>query len=474
MFFAIASSVMFGSGAAACPFCNAVSQTLRQEMEAMDAVVVAKSLDTDATRDAITGEITMKITSVLKGESLVQVGDEVVVVYYGEVGTDRPFMLSGVDPPELLWSCLPLTEGAAEYVKKIPQLGEDPIKRLSFYYDYLQSDDSMLSRDAYDEFAITPYETIIEMAPKISRDDLISWLNDPELLTDRKRLYLTLLGVVGSKDDLPMLEKMLRSTQKSTRGGLDALIACYLTLAGEPGLPMIEDLFLANTRASYTDTYSAVMALRFHGTEGNTIARSALSTSLHHLLDRPELADLVIPDLARWNDWSVIEKVTSLFVDSDPENNWIRVPVVNYLRACPLPEAEKAIEKLTELDPEAVRRANTFYSIPVPVREVPGDQSRIERSGPTDPFKRIEAFGSFVADPLLPVTGRLVVHHQPLAATVRRGNVGSSAGRLGIVAQQPVPAVNRWRMASVMTMATATAGLSAWLILTGGGVDSRA
>ena len=33
---------LLGSVAEACPFCNAVSQTLRQEMGSMDAVVIAR------------------------------------------------------------------------------------------------------------------------------------------------------------------------------------------------------------------------------------------------------------------------------------------------------------------------------------------------------------------------------------------------------------------------------------------------
>lgn len=372
---AVASATLWGHRTAdACPFCNAVSQTIRQEMEAMDAAVIAESIAGPVV-DVQSGEVPMRVTDVLKGQSLVEAGQEFPIIYYGDVSTRRSFLLLGVDPPELLWSCMPLTDAAVAYVKRIPKLGDDPLRRLEFYYDYLQSDDSMLSRDAYDEFAVAPYKVIKELAPQIAKSDLVEWLSEPELMTDRKRLYLTLLGVVGDESDLPMLEQMLRSTTKSSRGGLDALIACYLTLAGEEGLPLVEELFLANTKSSYTDTYAAVMAIRFHGTEGDVIAQSALSSSLHHLLERPELADLVIPDLARWNDWSVVDQVTELFVESDANNNWIRVPVINYLRACPLPKAEAALERLTELDPEAVRRANTFYAVPVPTRDVPADAS---------------------------------------------------------------------------------------------------
>ena len=205
-----------------------------------------------------------------------------------------------------------------------------------------------------------------KLAPEMDHDQLVEWISDPEMATDRKRLYLTMLGVCGDEKDLPFLEKMLRSTQKSTRGGLDALVACYLTLSGEKGLPLINELFLANKQAPYADTYAAIMAVRFHGTEGDVIPRSALVESLHHVLDRKDLADLVIPDLARWSDWSQIDRLTDLFIKADPDNNWVRVPVVNYLRACPLPEAKEALKKLEEVDPESVRRANTFFSIPVP------------------------------------------------------------------------------------------------------------
>ncbi|MCH1496362.1 MAG: hypothetical protein L7U72_14150 [Rubripirellula sp.] len=353
----------------ACPFCNAVSQTLRQEMAAMDAVVFAVSLQDATERDSETGKLQMKVVQVLKGSDLVKVGDEIEAIYYGDVSKGRRFMLSGVDPPQLQWSCLPVTERAESYIGKMTKIADDDLERLRFYYQFLQDDESMLARDAYDEFAIAPYDAVKKLAPEMDHGQLVKWITDPEMPTDRKRLYLTMLGVCGDQSDLEMLEKMLRSTSKSTRGGLDAMIACYLTLGGESGLGLINELFLANKQAPYADTYQAIMAVRFHGTEGDVIPRSALVESLHHVLDRKDLADLVIPDLARWNDWSQIDRLVDLFVNADPDNNWVRVPVVNYLRACPLDSAKEALKKIEKIDPESVRRANTFFSIPVPARD---------------------------------------------------------------------------------------------------------
>jgi hypothetical protein len=71
----------------------------------------------------------------------------------------------------------------------------------------------------------------------------------------------------------------------------------------------------------------------------------------------------VIADLARWEDWSVIDRLTELFEKADADSIFVREPVVNYLRACPLPAAAEAIKKLEKIDPEAVRRAATLAGL---------------------------------------------------------------------------------------------------------------
>ncbi|MEE2938155.1 MAG: hypothetical protein VYA84_19375 [Planctomycetota bacterium] len=453
IFMLITAAMLVPDRVMACPFCNAVSQTLRQEMAAMDAVVIATAIQSDSDRDKESGAVLMKVETVLKGGELVRAGQKVNAVYYGDVTVGRRFMLSGVDPPEMQWSCLPISERAEKYVSNITQLEDDPLERLRFYHLYLQDKESMLARDAYDEFAIAPYDAVKKLGPEMDHDQLVEWLSDPEMATDRKRLYLTMLGVSGDEKDLPLLEKMLRSTQKSTRGGLDALIACYLTLSGEKGLELVNELFLANKQAPYADTYAAIMAVRFHGTEGDVIPRTALVESLHYVLDRKDLADLVIPDLARWSDWTQIDRLVKLFTDADPENNWVRVPVVNYLRACPLPEAKEALTKLEEIDAESVRRANTFFSIPVPARDTKPDSSNWkpqDADADTD-IQVAAAIGSDIN---------------------RRLPGGPTAGLAAIppivVPTTGLAAANPWRLAYVLALALITIMIGQFLLLSGG------
>ena len=89
--------------------------------------------------------------------------------------------------------------------------------------------------------------------------------------------------------------------------------------------------------------------------------RERLIEAMRHMLKRPKLADLIIPDLTRWQDWTVMNELVALFKQADDESSWVRVPVVNYLRACPLPEAQEKLAELEKIDPDAVRRASLFF-----------------------------------------------------------------------------------------------------------------
>jgi hypothetical protein len=187
-------------------------------------------------------------------------------------------------------------------------------------------------------------------------------------------------------------KSMIRSADPDKHAGLDALIAAYLMLRGSEGLNLIDEQFLTNRKASYPDVYSSVMALRFHGTESDVIPKEAILKSMRHLIEAPDLADLVIPDLARWGDWSQVDRLSELFKTSNDDNSWVRVPVVNYLRACPLPEAKERLKELELIDPKAVKRAATFFPIPSPAPQ---------------PAKKDEKSSSSSWQPSLPAEGSL-------------------------------------------------------------------
>jgi hypothetical protein len=215
-------------------------------------------------------------------------------------------------------------------------------------------------------------------------------------------LYFTMLGVCGTKDDVPLLEEMIvsdfdavkpalvglvetglsmggpvglpqaiedvQTDERRKKLGLDALVACYLILRGPDGLDVIESRFLNNPRAEYTHIYSTIMALRFHGDENTgVLPRERLLASMRLLLKNPDFADQVILDLSRWEDWSVMDEVVEMFKNSDSKG-YVRQPAVSYLTVASEQKGEvgtkalAAIAELEELDPETVKTARSLMA----------------------------------------------------------------------------------------------------------------
>lgn len=448
-------ALMPNLGLSACPFCSAVSQTLRQEMAAMDTVAIAKIMaGTESDSDA-----EFSIVSVIRGQKLVQEEQALRVNYFGNAKPKQQFLLMGVDPPDLLWSSpLPVSETAIKYVEAINQLPDDVMARLEFYMEYLEHPESLLARDAYDEFASAPYGEIKKLKSKLDREQLIEWIKDPGLPPDRKRLYLVMLGVCGKASDTALLEELLKSEDPNRRAGLDSMIACYVTLKGADGLDLIDELFLSNTKSQYADTYAAIMALRFHGTEGGVVEKDRVLKSMQLILDRPELADLVIPDLARWEDWSQIDKLVELFKNADEKSSWVRVPVINYLRACPKPEATTRLDEIKEIDPAAYKRATSFFPVPKTSKESSSTLS-------PNSTRNIAADFGASANPQALASTRSVAARSHEAGSLRR----SAAA---IDASDRISLANRIVAGSVIMMSTTTLGLAMWLSISGTGYRS--
>ncbi|MFM8705982.1 MAG: hypothetical protein ACKOHG_19430 [Planctomycetia bacterium] len=365
----------------ACPFCSAVSLTFAQEIAQSQAAVIVKLVEPPpkgALSPRAEGPLPkgrFAVVEVLKGGDLVAEaghsgadGKPIETILLEEKPVGTLFLLMGVEPPALVWSSpIPVSDRAVAYLRKLASLPEKGSDRLAFFQQHLEDPDETLARDAYDEFAVAPYADVRGLADRMRPAQLLEWIENPKVQANRRRLYATMLGTCGTKADADRIGRILANQdlgadKAEVRSGLDALIACYVTLRGPDGLDLVDELFLdrRGREVPFTETYAAVMALRFLGEESERVPKERVLKSLRRLLDEPKLADLVIADLARWQDWSVIDRLVELFEKAEADNIFVREPVVNYLRACPLPEAAAAIAKLEKIDPEAVRRAATL------------------------------------------------------------------------------------------------------------------
>jgi len=411
----------------ACPFCSVTSQTLSEEMEGSDVAVLAQlvqgALPPDprpdglggfGTADPDTGDATFKILEILRGEEHLLGTDQIEVIYFGDFEEDKVFFVTGLGTDPIDWTTpLALSEVGVDYLRQLTSLAKEGADRLAFFQEYFEHDDPLLAKDAYDEFARAPYADVQALSDRMHHDQLVAWVQSAEVSPTRRRLYLTMLGTCGGKEDLPFLEEMILSDyrvkkpivegmievglamagplglpmvsemvkvdERRKKLGLDAMIACYLTLGGPAGLEAIDERFLQNPDAEYTYVYSTIMALRFHGEETDVLPHERLLASMRLLLDKEDFADQVVLDLARWEDWSILDRLVTMFQESE-EHGFIRQPVITYLTVASEQEGEvgsraaMAIKTLEQFDPKTVKQARSLMAFGTLARARPKNE----------------------------------------------------------------------------------------------------
>lgn len=411
--------------AAACPFCAAESRTLTEEMADSSVVLLARlATPSDASSklagagippafvDPETGAARFTVDRVLIGDQLMKGVTEIDAIYFGEPNTEQSYFIRGVgEPPD--WAIpLPLSEVAAAYVPRLLELPEEGADRLAFFQQYLQHEDALLSQDAYDEFARASYQAVVDLGPRMDREELLEWIENPSVSPSRRRLFLLMLGVCGEPEDVAQLEEMLLSDarvlvpsieaataaaaalgaplstsliaeatrfgERQRKLGLDSLIACYLTLAAKhadagTALDRVDERYLIDRDVDYSNVYAALQALRFLGEERtDLVGRDRLLQSVRLLLNHPDFADQVIPDLARWEDWSVAYQLADMYEASFDESNpdrpikYVREPIITYFDVAAEqvgdvgPKAEELLARIEPIDEAVVERARSL------------------------------------------------------------------------------------------------------------------
>ena len=433
-------------------------------MDTMDIVAIVKLThipELDPNNNEL-AKATFEIVDLIKGQSSAQVGDKITTVYFGDGKVGSSFLIMGIDPPRTSWSTpLMLSSRAMDYLNRITKLPKEGNERYVYFQQYLEDQDEMLARDAFDEFAKADYNKIKAMKPHTKHDQLVEWIRNGDIPASRRRLYLVMLGVCGSAADLPMLEEYMKSTDRKAKQGLDALIACYLTLKGASGMELVEELYLKNKKSDYADTYSAIMALRFHATEGGVIERDRVVQGLKYMLKRPELADLVIPDLATWGDWSAVDELFELYKSADERSTWVRVPVINYLRRCPTDHAKDLLKECEKIDPASMKRANTFF----PGNPEPAPDPKKASMIPARDAATLAAAGVPEPDDEQQVATAEVAAAEP--GTEETAVINRGADPAQAILKNPRPTPNPWMLVGVPWLVGLGLFVVQWCVLRG-------
>ena len=99
-------------------------------------------------------------------------------------------MITGnVDSNGVNWTTpILISPKARDYLLHALQLPKEGPDRMAFFQDYLEDADEILARDAYDEFAKTPYAGVKDLKGRMKHDKLVAWIQDPKIAPSRRRL----------------------------------------------------------------------------------------------------------------------------------------------------------------------------------------------------------------------------------------------------------------------------------------------
>ena len=293
----IVFAVLFAwNSADSCPFCSAPSLTLSEQVAQADAVVLVKWVGGQAAKVSDAGSTEFEVVDVvhqLEGGKLAK-GSKINLVRYRAAKPGDQFMLFGtkVEAAAIEWgSPLEVSQSAYNYMRSTPKPTLQAGERLKYFLKYLETEDKMISDDAFGEFANAAYADVAKLSKDLPRENLRKWLTSKDVSPGRLGLYGMMLGLCGNADDAKLMEAKILEQTDEFRLGVDGIMGGYLLLTGDKGLALIEKQKLTNPKAPFSETYAAMQALRFMWQYGDgRISVDRLRQSMRLLLDRPELA----------------------------------------------------------------------------------------------------------------------------------------------------------------------------------------
>ncbi|MEX2287546.1 MAG: hypothetical protein WD648_10690 [Planctomycetaceae bacterium] len=363
--------------------CYSDPDTFGYRLSYYDVAVLVRATDGVPDQSDQPASRQFEVVKVAKGDkALVSTGDRIMVPGRREAKDGQLFLLVGGAnekgaKEKITWyGIVSVTSPCFEYIAAAPAPDRPPRERIAYFVGHTESTDPQIRDDAFSELAYIQYEEFLPLAKDLPAEKLRTWLADPGIADQRRNLYALMLGIAGDEQDIDLLLKTIGEPREAFRERLDAAMVGYLHLSGEKGLDYLEQTRLKNQKAPFAETYAAMQAIRLMWRhEPGKIRNEKLQESMRLLLDNPDLADLVIYDLARFKDWSVQDRVMEMYGVPPNNSRPIKRAIVRYLLVCAydppnnaagaVPEhmekAKRNLANLRKRDPKTVNEAEKFF-----------------------------------------------------------------------------------------------------------------
>ena len=378
----------------ACPFCAQTGETLSEKLAGADFALVVKFL---ATKNGVLQGVqstSFQVIQLMKPTEKYKVADKLEVDFgvTGEVG-DTFLLMGKLVGDDVKWNLpVEIDEISREYVRQAPSPEVSPPEsRLTYFSKFLDISNQLISNDAFGEFARAKFEDVDRFVALVPKDKLRTkvrkWLEgDNQNLIVRRGFYGMLLGLCGNDGDAEFLggEILAPIDPDKFRIGYEGLMAGYIMLRGEQGLKHLVEKKLSDLPKAMdvadprlSDANNLRFALTFlWDYRHDQFSEDVLRNAMRHFLNRPELAEEAVRDLARWKDWKSLDVLVTNYGNDPWDTRSGKEQVVAFALTClkdakrypkgPASEySTKAQSFLDGLDPDFVETVKQHGNSPI-------------------------------------------------------------------------------------------------------------
>lgn len=370
----------------ACPFCPPTQPTFAEQMAESDVACLVKwvSVSQSENTEEIGSAKTMfsVVETVRSGDPPLKPKSQVTIDF---LRTGKPgnlfFLFGKAEDEKTNWSSpVEVSEISYQYIRQAPATEAVAEARLKYFLKFLEFSDPVVANDAFAEFSRARYEDVAQLSEQLPREKIRKWLESPETPKVRLGFYGLLLGLCGNEDDAEFLEHQIFApvAEDDIRLGIDGMMGGYLLLRHEAGLKKLVDEKLKNPDTQRTDLFAVLNALRFTGEfSRDRLPLSDVQAAMRLFLDRDEFAELVLPDLARWKDWNILDSLIARYGREPFDLDGAKLKILQFAAVC-------AKDTSTEGDvPAQVAKAKQFLDRME--TEAPDLVRQVRRTSPSKP-----------------------------------------------------------------------------------------
>jgi hypothetical protein len=251
------------------------------------------------------------------------------------------------------------TSKLGDYLKGAIASREKPMtERLRYFFDHLDAPDLLISTDAMNEFAYAEYKDVRTLAESLPAAKVLGWIKDPNTPQSRLGLYGLLMGHCGKPSDATALRTLLDMPENRFAGGLDGILAAYTLLDPKAGWAYLNQL-IDDPKSDFQIRYAVLKVFRFFWeSRPDVVKPETIITGMMRLVALPDMADLPMEDLRKWERWELTDKILS-YTESAEHNKApiVRRSILRFAIAAPANQAKakEYVEKIRKEDPDRVK-----------------------------------------------------------------------------------------------------------------------